>query len=211
MKKLACVVLLSMICLAATYESQVTQVSWKFDNPAIVEQQMNSISGKWEVITPPQFNTNMLTQSVKYADFPKVLMKERDFFDFQASTRIYVSSENENVQAGGLILRYRNLYSFYMLFLNTKDKRVTLTRAARGGLKVLQRTEGPFTPDRWYELKATCYLDQIRVYIDNQLLIEVKDKTSTGGKVGLVTASTSKVFFDDLKVQAESISVGNPS
>jgi len=60
-------------------------------------------------------------------------------------------------------------------------------------------------------LKVDCYLDQIRVHVDNQMLMEVKDKTSTGGKVGLVTASTSKVFFDELKVQTESIAVADQS
>jgi hypothetical protein len=123
------------------------------------------------------------------------------------NTKIYVSSENQDTQAGGLILRYRNLYSFYMLFLNTKEKRMTLTKASLGGMKVVKRVNQEFAPDRWYDLRAVCYLDTIKAFVDGQLILEAKDQTSTGGKIGLVTAGTSRVYFDGLSIQAETIDV----
>jgi hypothetical protein len=196
------IALLPLLLIAATYQPRLVSQNWKFDNPAIVDQ-LSPISGAWEVITPPKLNLPVLSQSVRYADYPKVVMKERDFFDFELSTRIYVSSENQDTQAGGLIFRYRNLYSFYMLFLNAKDQRLTLTRASRGGLKVLKRVNQSFTADRWYELKARCYLNSLKAFVDGQLLLEEEDEISTGGKVGLVTAGTSRVYFEGLQVKSE--------
>jgi hypothetical protein len=39
--------------------------------------------------------------------------------------------------------------------------------------------------------------------VDNQLIIEAEDKVSTGGKIGLVTAGTSSVYFENLQVKSE--------
>jgi len=206
MKKCFWIALLPLVFVAATYQSRFISQNWKFDSSA-VEQQLSPISGAWEVITPEKLKQPVLSQKVKYADYPKVLMKDRDFYDFEATTKIYLSSESSDVQAGGLILRYRNLYSFYMLFLNTKDQRLTLTRASRGGMKVLKRVNQSFNPDRWYELKAICYLNHIRAFVDGQQILDVEDDVSTGGKVGLVTAGTSRVYFDDLQVKSETFEV----
>jgi hypothetical protein len=204
MKKYAALLLLSMLWLGATYTSRGTDQSWRFDRPEAVEE-LDAISGKWEILTPPKLNVPVLNQTIKYADFPKVLLKGHDYFDFEASTRIYLSSENPDVQSGGLILRYRNLYSYYMLFLNTKDKRLTLTRAALRGMKALKRENRSIQPDRWYELKAVCYLNRIRAYLDGEPVMEVEDETSTGGQVGLVTGGTSVVYFEQLRVKSEVI------
>jgi hypothetical protein len=206
MKKYALVICLSLALLGARYVTRQVSQAWKFDNAETLEQ-LESISGKWEIQTPAKLKQPLLTQQVKYADYPKLLVKDRDYFDFQASTRIYVSSENTDTQAGGLVLRYRNLYSFYMLFLNAKDKRITLTRAALSGFKPIKRVNHEFATDRWYELKAICYLNRIQAYVDGQLLLDAEDDTSTGGKVGLVTAGTSRVYFDGLQVNAETIEI----
>ena len=200
--------LLPLILVAATYQSRFVSQNWKFDNPSI-EESLSPISGAWQIITPDKLKQSVLSQKVKYADYPKVLMKDHDYFDFELTTKIYLSSENQDTQAGGLILRYRNLYSFYMLFLNTKDQRITLTRASRNGIKVLKRVNQPFTPDRWYELKAVCYLNHVRAFVDGQQIIDVEDEVSTGGKIGLVTAGASQVYFDGLSVKSELFEVAS--
>ena len=196
------IVLLPLLLLGVAYQPRRVSQNWRFDNPAIVDQ-LTPISGAWQITTPPKLNVPVLNQRVKYADYPKILMKDRDYFDFELATKIYISSEFPDVQAGGLIFRYRNLYSFYMLFLNAKDQRLTLTRASRGGMKVLKRVNQSFTPDRWYELKVICYLNFLKAYVDGQLIFEVEDEVSTGGKVGLVTAGPSTVYFEGLQVTSE--------
>lgn len=204
MRKYLALLLLPLLLLGATYKSREVNQNWKFDAPQSLDL-LDSLSGKWVIITPPKMDKAFLSQQVKYADFPKVLIKDHDYYDFEATTRIYVSSANEETQSGGMILRYRNLYSFYMLFMNTKDKRITLTRASLAGLKVVKRQNKAFDPDKWYELKAACYLDRIKVFVDGEPIFEAEDKTSTGGKVGLVTAGTSEVYFDGLAVRSEEI------
>jgi 3-keto-disaccharide hydrolase len=208
MKKCFWMALLPLVFLAATYQSRYVSQNWKFDSSAI-QDQLSPISGAWEIMTPEKLKQPVLSQRVKYADYPKVLMRDRDYYDFELTTKIYISSESSDVQAGGLILRYRNLYSFYMLFLNTKDHRLTLTRASRGGMKVLKRVNEPFSPDRWYELKAICYLNHVKAYVDGQQIMDVEDEVSTGGKVGLVTAGTSRVYFNDLQIKSETFEVAH--
>jgi len=206
MKKYFVVLLLSLLLLAATYTPRTINQNWKLNTPETLDR-LESVSGKWEIATLPKQNQAFLSQAVKYADFPKALIKDKDYFDFDASVRLYLSSENQETQSAGLILRYRNLYSFYMLFVNSKDKRITLTKASLGGLKVLKRVEHTFDADRWYDLKAVCYLDRIKGFVDGELLLDAQDETSTGGKIGLVTAGTSRAYFDDLRINSETIEV----
>lgn len=202
--RLATIVVLGLLSVGFVYQPRDVNQSWKFDVPEVLEQ-LDPISGMWQVVTPPKLNLPLLTQSVKYADFPKVLLKNNNYYDFDAITRLYISSENQDTQAGGLVFRYRNLYSFYMLILNTKDKRITVTKSTIGGFKIVKRVQYEFAPDRWYELKVHCYLDQIKVSVDNQVILEATDKSSTGGKVGLVTAGTSQVYFEGLRVDYQRI------
>jgi hypothetical protein len=204
MKKYVLVLLLASVWMGATYVSRGTDQNWRFDRSEVTEE-LDALSGKWETVTPPTINIPLLSQTVKYADYPKALLKGHDYYDFEVSSRIYISSQNQDIQAGGLILRYRNLYSYYMLFLNTKDKRLTLTRAALRGFKPLKRENRSIQPDRWYELKAVCYLDRIRAYLDGEPIFEVEDDTSTGGQVGLVTGGPSVVYFENLRVRSERI------
>jgi len=203
-KKILLLLFLLPLLLGATYVSKSVEQSWELNKPEIMDH-LDQLSGKWEVATAPKLNAPFLTQEVKYADFPKVLIKDKDFYDFEVSTRLYISSENQDTQSAGLVIRYRNLYSYYMLFVNTKDKRITLTRAAMGGLKVLKRLNHEFSPDRWYELKATCQLNRIKAFVDGEMLLEVEDSTSTGGKIGLVSAGTTRVYFDKIGVRSETI------
>lgn len=200
------ILLLALLSAGATYQARTVHQNWKFSTPEILEQ-LDPLSGKWEVVTPSNLNQPLLSQAVKYADFPKVLLRDRDYYDFEVAAKIYISSENEETQAGGLILRYRNLYSFYMLFLNAKDKRLTLTRASLGGLKPIKRVNQNFAPDRWYELKARCYLNKIQAFVDGEPILQAEDETTTGGKIGLVTAGTSRVYFDSLSIQSETVEV----
>lgn len=204
MKKYLLILLIPLLLTGAIYRPKDINQSWRFDNEAVLDQ-LDPLSGKWIIVSPEKINKPLLTQTVKYADYPKILIKDNDYFDFDASTQIYISSENQDTQAGGLILRYRNLYSFYMLFVNAKDKRITLSRAGMGGMKVLKRVDYSFEPDRWYSLTANCYLDRIRASVDGALILDAKDDNSTGGKVGLVTAGTSRVYFEALQVRAQGI------
>jgi len=206
MKKYFVLLLLSLLLLAATYTPRTVSQNWKLNTPETLEL-LDAVSGKWEIATLSKVNQPFLSQKVRYADFPKALIKDKDYYDFDASVRLYLSSENQETQSAGLILRYRNLYSFYMLFINSKDKRITLTKASLAGLKVVKRVEHTFEQDRWYDLKAVCYLDTIKGYVDGELLLDAKDETSTGGKIGLVTAGTSQVYFDDLRINSEAIEV----
>jgi len=206
MKKYFVLLLPSLLLFAATYTPRTVSQNWKLNTPETLER-LETVSGKWEIATLSKVNQPFLSQKVRYADFPKALIKDKDYYDFDASVRLYLSSENQETQSAGLILRYRNLYSFYMLFINSKDKRITLTKASLAGLKVLKRVEHTFEPDRWYDLKAVCYLDTIKGYVDGELLLDAKDETSTGGKIGLVTAGTSQVYFDDLRINSEAIEV----
>jgi hypothetical protein len=202
--KYVILVLLGLLSDGFIYQPKEINQSWKFDAPEVLDQ-LDPLSGIWEVVTPEKLNLPLLTQSVKYADYPKVLLKNNNYYDFEVVTRLYISADNQDTQAGGLVLRYRNLYSFYMLIMNTKDKRITLTRATLGGFKIVKRINYEFAPDRWYELKANCYLDQIKVSVDGQLILEAEDKSTTGGKVGLVTAGTSLVYFEGLLVSSQKI------
>src|SRR5262245_3156345 len=97
-KKYAILLLLPFFLMgAAVYKSREVSQNWVFDAESSLEL-LEPISGKWVIETPEKLKQTLLSQTIKYADFPKALIKDHEFYDFEATTRIYINGENADVQ-----------------------------------------------------------------------------------------------------------------
>ena len=112
--------------------------------------------------------------------------------------------------AGGLMLRYRGPFAFVAAVADARTRKLYLLRMTVQGLKVLKKADIPVELNTWYRLRAVCYLDQIVLYWNGQPVIRARERRLTGGRIGLLTIGTSRVYFDDFRVQTERIRMVTP-
>ena len=112
-------------------------------------------------------------------------------------------------QAAGIVYRYRDKDSYYIVRANALENNVVLYKVQNGKredlpLKVEGRTYGkkaPVPKNQWSELRVTAKGNLFTVWLNGQKLYEVEDGTFTeAGKFGLWTKADSVTYFDDLKV-----------
>jgi hypothetical protein len=106
-------------------------------------------------------------------------------------------------QAGGIVWRYRNSENYLVASIDSKEKHVRLYRVVDGnrvrfGGEGLKRLE----LNRWYTLRIEHRGARIKVYVDEEMLFDERDRHFTrAGRIGLWTKADSVVHFDDLRVQ----------
>jgi hypothetical protein len=106
-------------------------------------------------------------------------------------------------QAGGIVWRYRNSENYLVASIDTEEKHVRLYRVVDGnrvrfGGEDLKKLE----LNRWYTLRIEHRGARIKVYVDDEMLFDERDRHFTrAGKIGMWTKADSVVHFDDLRVQ----------
>lgn len=114
-------------------------------------------------------------------------------------------------QAAGLVWRYRNPDSYYIVRANALEENVVLYKVEDGKRSDLPlvgegKTYGkkaPVPQGRWSTLRVVAKGDRFTVHLNGKKLYEVVDRTFTGpGKIGLWTKADSVTLFDDLKITA---------
>lgn len=138
-------------------------------------------------------------------------------FDGLTTTDVDVSVKFKPIsgkkdQAAGIVWRYKDNNSYYIVRANALENNVVLYKVESGkrtdlALKGEGRTYGkkaPVPANQWSELRMTAKGNLFAVYLNGQKLYEVEDSTFTeAGKVGLWTKADSVTYFDDLKVIAQ--------
>jgi len=183
--------------------------SWHVDKS--MDFPFEELSGVWKIIQKEikEENLYLLNQKLKYLDFPKLISKD-SYYDFTLSAKLYISSEEKDDQAAGLIFRYRNSFKYYMLVADAKDKEIDLIKFDHS-MKIIKKFKYAIEADKWFTLSIKCNLDNITALIDGKELFSVIDDTSTGGKLGLVTYKKSIVYFSDVNLEAEVLNIPGSS
>lgn len=178
--------------------------TWHIDKS--MEFPFDELSGVWKIVQKKFEGSNLyvLNQKLKYLDFPKLISK-RSYYDFTLTAKLYISSEEKENQAAGLIFRYRNSFKYYMLIADAKDKEINLIRN-NYSIKSIKKVNYTVEPDKWFTLSIKCNLDKLTAYINGQELFSVIDDTSTGGKLGLVTYKNSIIYFSNIDLETEVLS-----
>ncbi len=175
--------------------------SWHIDKS--MDFPFEELSGVWKIIQKEIKGENLylLNQKLKYLDFPKLISKD-SYYDFTLSTKLYISSEEKDDQAAGLIFRYRNSFKYYMLVADAKDKEIDLIKYDYS-MKIIKKFKYTIEPDKWFTLSIKCNLDNLAASVDGKELFSIIDDTSTGGKLGLITYKKSIVYFKEINLETE--------
>ncbi len=119
--------------------------------------------------------------------------------------------KGEMDQGGGFVWRFIDADNYYVVRANPLEDNVVLYKVANGkrtDLPILEkgRTYGVEVKplgNGWNRLKLTVKDDLFTVYLNENQIFQVKDKTFTdAGKIGLWTKADAVSYFDDFKVTA---------
>lgn len=115
-------------------------------------------------------------------------------------------------QSAGLVWRARDRDNYYAALIDARESRVLLLRmvagrpqeiaAAAAPIRVEFQRRVPSSGRGWYTLRVEAVDDLIRVWVQGERKLSLRDGTFRGpGRVGVITHADSVALFDDLHVQ----------
>lgn len=138
------------------------------------------------------------------AMFPTALVTgEADWSNYVVTSAVYATGNDEV----GLVVRASDegYYVFRMLPATSGGPTRILSRydAAAVDYENLATSDGDgYELERWYTLQVAVQGDQIRAFVDGELVIETTDATLTQGRAGVYGYALGDLQFDNFAVQA---------
>jgi hypothetical protein len=132
---------------------------------------------------------------------PLAIWNGDSLHDGEVSVRIKPVSGHE-VQAGGIVWRYRDENNYYLARANAIDKNVQVFKVENGNrVALLAGVRHEIPVNGWSILKVWMRGNRFQVFIDHRRILQGQDNTFTGsGRVGLWTVGDSVTYFDDFRV-----------
>ena len=131
--------------------------------------------------------------------FPVLMAEGPEFADVDVSVKGKAISGKVD-QGIGLVFRFRDPQSYYVVRANALENNVRLYKMVNGRRKQFAGADVKVAPNQWHTLRAVAQGDHIICYLDGQKLIDARDATYAKGKVGLWTKADSVTAFADLTV-----------
>lgn len=126
----------------------------------------------------------------------------KDWQDYTFSVRMR-ATDNDGF---GVLFRYQDEKHYYRFFMvNDPGNRGPFSRLDKnidGTFTELAKDSWCYTPgDTWYKVRVELKGTNIKVYVDDRLLFDVKDNTYSKGAIGLMCYAQAGAFFDDVLVE----------
>ena len=133
--------------------------------------------------------------------YPLAIFNGINFRDGDVSVRLKPVSGRE-VQAGGLVWRYRDENNYYLARANALEKNVQVFKVENGiRTPIMAGVHHEIPTNAWSILKVSARGNRFQVYMDHRRILQGWDNTFMGGgKVGLWTVADSVTYFDDFRV-----------
>ena len=133
--------------------------------------------------------------------FPLAIFNLVTFRDGDVSVRLKPVSGRE-VQAGGVVWRYRDENNYYLARANALEKNVQVFKVENGRrVPLMAGVHHEIPTNAWSILKVSARGNRFQVYVDHRRIMQGWDNTFlTGGKVGLWTVADSVTYFDDFRI-----------
>ncbi len=110
-----------------------------------------------------------------------------------------------NMQAASAqaIFRYTDNNNYYLLLLDYADDGISLRKRSGGSYPHVADASYTFVSGTVYHLKIETEGDQIRIYIDDQLVMDETDGSYAAGAVGFRITGGYPTYYDDVQVSGE--------
>ncbi|MCE9636278.1 MAG: hypothetical protein K8T90_11300 [Planctomycetes bacterium] len=135
------------------------------------------------------------------ARYPVAIAEAPKLRDLIASVRVKCVSGFTD-QGAGLVFRYADDSSYYVVRANALEDDVALFHVTRGARILIQSAPAPGIGNTWHDLAIEMRGDHVVVRWDGRVVIDRKDTHVTEpGRVGVWTKADSVSWFDDLSAE----------
>jgi hypothetical protein len=161
-------------------------------------------AGKWvvtEVNDAPSGKYVVVQTDADKTDtrFPVLIADSGEYSDLDVSMK--AKSLSGKVDQGmGLVFRFRDPKSYYIVRANALEDNFRLYRMVNGKRLQFAGANVKVPANQWHTIRVVAKGDHITCWFDGKQLIDARDKTYTTGKIGLWTKADSVIAFDDLTV-----------
>ena len=157
----------------------------------VVTEMNDAPSGKYVVVQTDADKTG--------TRFPVLIADSGEYSDLDVSMKVKAISGKVD-QGMGLVFRFRDANSYYIVRANSLENNFRLYRMVNGKRLQFAGANVKVSSGQWHTLRVVAKGDHITCWFDRQQLIDANDKTYTTGKIGLWTKADSVIAFDDLAV-----------
>jgi Domain of Unknown Function (DUF1080) len=157
----------------------------------VVTEMNDAPSGKYVVVQTDADKTD--------TRFPVLIADSGEYADLDVSMK--AKSISGKVDQGmGLVFRFRDPKSYYIVRANALEDNFRLYRMVNGKRLQFAGANVKVPANQWHTIRVVAKGDHITCWFDGKQLIDAHDKTYTTGKIGLWTKADSVIAFDDLTV-----------
>ncbi len=160
----------------------------------LVKEMADARSGKHVVVQTDADSTD--------TRFPVLIADKGEYGDLGVSVKGKALSGKVD-QGIGLVFRFRDPKSYYIVRANALENNFRLYRMVNGRRLQFASANVKVTSGEWHTLRVVAKGDHIVCHYDGKPLIDSHDKTYTTGKIGLWTKADSVIAFDDLAVSSQ--------
>jgi hypothetical protein len=182
--------------------------AWSFDDDGsgVLPSDFEVVLGEWAVASDGGSPSapNVMRQSGTYddPDFPRVVVRNLAFADFNMSTRCIAESGDVD-QACGLMFRFQDSDNYLLTRANALENNVRIYHVVDGVREQTASASLEVTAGEWHTLGVSAHGADIRVSWDGAEVVTVSDDLFVTGKIGLWTKADSVTAFDDLEATAD--------
>jgi len=170
---------------------------------------------KWQVVEEPgaPSGKNVLAivePSNGVGTWNLCIDEEVSFPDDCISLTKLKAESGETAMGGGLVFNYKDKKNFYAVILDFKANEVAMYKVVNGNPELCMGTDGKpakasvdIKPGKWHTLQAERMPSRILVRLDGKTkpVLDARDRTFRGGKVGVVAPADAVTKFDSLSAE----------
>ena len=131
--------------------------------------------------------------------FPVIVANDGEYGDLDLSVKGKAISGKVD-QGIGLVFRFRDPKSYYVVRANALEDNVRLYKMVNGRRLQFAGANIKVSSGQWHTLRVVAKGDHLTCFYDGKQVIDAHDKTYSSGKVGLWTKADSVIAFDDMTV-----------
>ena len=156
------------------------------------------VAGHWT--RRPSGGRQVLAQDVETQPWAVAILEDKKFDDIDLTVRFRPVSGKEDA-SGGIIFRAKDGRNYLLVRANALENNFrlyTMVNGKRSTIASARVTEPKL--GEWHRIRVVAKGPNVQAYLDDALLLDQKDKTFTGGWVGLWTKADSVTEFADLEI-----------
>src|SRR5229473_8132568 len=156
----------------------------------VITEMNDAPSGKHVVVQTDAYKTD--------TRFPVLIADIGEYSDLDVSMNAK-SISGKIDQGMGLVFRFRDPKSYYIVRANALEDNFRLYRMVNGKRLQFAGANVKVLANQWHTIRVVAKGDHITCWFDGKQLIDAHEKTYTTGKIGLWTKADSVIAFDDSK------------